>query len=115
MFLSGQTFRQKWGKYFCYWLLYYSEKGILTAPPKKESRKLDENVDSIVIKFYEDNKYSRIMFRSKDYDSVGKEQHIQMQLLLLNLKELYNSFLKEHAYMKIGFLKFYQLQPKWCV
>ena len=109
MFLSGQTFRQKWGKYFCCWLLYYSEKGILTAPSKREG------VDSIVIKFYEDDKYSRTMFRSKDYDSVGKEQHIQMQLLLLNLKELYNSFLKEHAYMKIGFLRFYQLQSKWCV
>ena len=40
-----------------------SEKGILLAPPKNEGRKLDEN---IVLKFYEDDKYSRIMPGSKD-------------------------------------------------
>ena len=49
-----------------------SEKGILLAPTKREGRKLDENIKSIVIKFYEDDKYSRIMPGSKDYVSVGK-------------------------------------------
>ena len=68
-----------------------------------------------VIMFYEDGKYSRIMPVSKDYVSVGNKQHIQKQLLLVNLKELYSSFLKEHADIKIGFSKFSQLQPKWCV
>ena len=40
-----------------------SEKTILSAPPKKkkEGRKLNENIKSIVIKFYEDEKYFRIM------------------------------------------------------
>ena len=52
---------------------------------------------------------------SKDYVSVGKKQHMQKWLLLVNLKELYNSFLKEHADIKIGFSKFCQLQPKWRV
>ena len=52
---------------------------------------------------------------SKDYVSVGKKQHMQKWLLLVNLKELYSSFSREHADIKIGFSKFCQLQPKWCV
>ena len=56
---------------------YHSEKGILSAPPEKEGRKLDENIKFIVIdKFYDDNKYSRIMPALKDYVSVGKKQHM---------------------------------------
>ena len=93
----------------------WSEKGILSAPPKKVGTKLDENINSTVIKFYEDNKYSRIMPGSKDYIGVGKKQHMQKQLLLENLKELYSSFLKEHEDIKIGFSKFCQLRPKWWV
>ena len=92
-----------------------SEKGILLAPPKKEGSKLDENTKSIVTKFYEDTKYSRIMPGSKDYVCVGEKQHMQKQLLLVNLKELYSSFLKEYADIKIGFSKFCQLQPNWFV
>ena len=87
----------------------------MSTPPKKEGRKLDENIKSIVIKFYEDGKYSRIMPDSKNYVSVGKKQHMQERLLLVNLKELYISFLKEHAEIKIGFSKFCQLRPKRCV
>ena len=45
----------------------------------------------------------------------AKKQHMQKQLILVNLKELYSSFLKEHADIKIGFSKFCQLRPKWCV
>ena len=44
-----------------------------------------------------------------------KKQHMQKQLFLVNLKELYSSLLKEHASVKIGFSKFCQLQPKWWV
>ena len=47
--------------------------------------------------------------------SVGKKQHMQKRLLLVNLKELYSSFLKEHADIKIWFSKFCQFWPKWCV
>ena len=84
-----------------------SEKVIFLAPPKKEGRKRDENIKSIV-KFYEDDKCSRIMPWSKDYVSVGKKQHMQKWLLLANLKELCSSFLKEHADIKIAFSKFCQ-------
>ena len=49
-----------------------SEKGILSVPSKKEGKKLDENIKSIVINFYEDDKYSRILPGSKDYVSVGR-------------------------------------------
>ena len=65
-----------------------SEKGILSTPPKKEGRKLYQNIKSIVITFYEDEKYSRIMPGPKDHVTVGKKQHMQKQLLLVNLKEL---------------------------
>ena len=64
----------------------------------------------MAIKFYEDDKYSIIIPGSKDYISVGKKQHMQKQLLLANLKELYSSFFKEHADIKIGFSKSCQLQ-----
>ena len=37
------------------------------------------------------------------------------RLLLVNLKELYSSFLKEHADIKKTFSKFCQSRPKWCV
>ena len=38
---------------------------------KKEGRKLDENIKSLVIKFYKDGKYLRIMPPSEDYVTVG--------------------------------------------
>ena len=52
---------------------------------------------------------------SKDYVSVGKKQHMQKRVLLVNLEKLCNSFLKEDVDIKIGFSKFHQLWPKWCV
>ena len=48
----------------------------------------------------------------KECVSVGKKQHMQEQLLLVNSKKLYSSFLKEHADIKIGFSK---LRSKMCV
>ena len=68
-----------------------------------------------VNKFYEDDKYSRIMPGPKDHLSVGKKQHLQKRLVSVNLKELYNSFLKEHADIKTGFSKCCHLRRKWCV
>ena len=44
----------------------HSEKGILWIPPKKECRKLDENIKSVAIKFSGDYKYSRIITGSED-------------------------------------------------
>ena len=55
------------------------------------------------------------MPKSKDYVSVTKKQHMQKLLLLVNLKKLYRIFLEEHADIIIGFSKFCQLRPKWCV
>ena len=64
------------------------EKGLLSTPPKKKGRKLDQNMKSIVITFYEDEKYSRIMPGPKDHVTVSKKQHMQKRLLFVNLKEL---------------------------
>ena len=55
------------------------------------------------------------MHGSKNYASVDIKQRMQKQLLLVILKELYSSFLKEHAGIKLRFSKFCQMQPKWCV
>ena len=55
-----------------------------------------------------DDKYPKIMPGSKDYVSVDKKQHMQKWLLLVNLKELYGSFLKDYVDIKIGFSKFCQ-------
>ena len=53
-----------------------------------------------VNKFYEDDKYSRIMPGPKDHLSVGKKQHLQKRL---------------HADIKTGFSKCCHLRRKWCV
>ena len=40
---------------------------------------------------------------------------MQKRLLLCNLNEQHNAFLKAHPNMKIGFSKFCSMRPKWCV
>ena len=93
----------------------FKEKGILYKPDKKIGNKIDENTALLVKQFYEDDKYSRIMPGAKDFVSIAKNQHMQKRLLLSNLKELYSSFKNEYPDAKIGFSKFSQMKPKWCV
>ena len=53
----------------------------------------------------------------KEFVSVkidGVTQHKQKRLLLCNLKELHIEFLKS-THLQIGFSKFCQLRPKWCI
>ena len=76
------------------WALF-SEKGFWKLH-QREGRKLHENIKSIVTKSLKDDKYPKIMPGSKDYVSVDKKQHMQKWLLLVNLKELYSSFLKDY-------------------
>lgn len=48
-------------------------------------------------------------------NSNGEKIQKQKRLILCNLKELHCHFKKEHPNLKVGFSKFAQLRPKWCV
>lgn len=45
----------------------------------------------------------------------GGRRHIQKRLVLCNLKELYQNFKDKHPSLKIGFSKFAELRPRYCV
>ena len=54
----------------------------------------------------------------KEYVSVkidGQRTQIQKRLLLINLKELYTELKAKEPICKIGFSKFCELRPAWCV
>ena len=52
-----------------------------------------------------------ITVRDKD----GNKKCLQKRLLLLNLKELYQSFKEEYTELAIGFTKFSMLRPTNCI
>ena len=93
--------------------------GILPQTGKKKpSHVIDENVIKCVQDFYQNDEHSRMMPGKKDCVSVrqadGKKINIQKRLILCNLKELYTAFKEKHN-LKIGFSKFADLRPKFCV
>lgn len=45
----------------------------------------------------------------------GKKVYMQKRFLLANLKEIYVSYKDRYPNDNIGFSKFCQLRPKWCV
>ena len=51
----------------------------------------------------------------KHYVSVSRNTHKQKRLILSNLNELYANFKSKYVSTSIGFSKFCELQPKWCV
>ena len=51
----------------------------------------------------------------KDYVSVSCNSPKQKRLILSNLNELYANFKSKYASTSIGFSKFCELWPKWCV
>ena len=90
---------------------------IFSIPVKKRG-KLD-TVNSVK-SFYERDDVSRIMPGLKDYylsikQSNGKREHIQKRLLLGNLNELNNLYKNANEYVNIGFTKFTELRPPYCV
>ena len=90
------------------------EKGILTLPPRKTGRLLSQETQTAVHQFYQDDMYSRCLPGKKDYVSVNGV-HMQKQLILCNLNELYVEFKSNYPNLKVGFSKFCTLKPKWCV
>ena len=54
----------------------------------------------------------------KDFVSVkvnNERFHMQKRLLLINLKELHQSFKEKHPEIKCSFSKFAALRPKHCI
>lgn len=93
------------------------EKGILSEPAVKKGKQLFDEIIHRVLTFYESDDYSRMCPRKKDFVSVkidGERIQMQKRLLLVNLKELYLVF-KNKTNHKIGFSKFCELRPKWCL
>ena len=91
------------------------QKGILAKPDKKTGKYLSDETIKLVVSFYEDDENSRQMPGKKDYVSVSRNIHKQKRLILLTLRELYSSFKEKHPSVKIGFSKFCDLRPKWCI
>lgn len=90
-------------------------EGILALPPPRKGHPISDEVINIVKGFYESDDYSRLMPGAKDKVSVSKNQHVQKRLILSNLNELYSAFKNEYPQIRIGFTKFRNLRPKWCV
>lgn len=95
------------------------EHGISTHPNKKKGKALPNETIAIVNKFYDSDDISRLMPGKNDFVPLkqdnGKREHVQKRLLLGNLSELYTEFKNEHPSVKIGFTKFSQLRPLYCV
>ena len=94
------------------------EKGILSTPNPKLGNPLAQHKTELVWKFYESDEVSRMMPRRKDYVSVkqgDQRTHVQKRLVLNNMKEAYQLFKEKYPTEKIGFSKFAELRPKYCV
>lgn len=93
--------------------------GILSSPNPRGGRKLPAETENLVQDFYLREDISRIMPGKKDFISVklddGKRTHIQKQLLLCNIDELYQRFKDEYPNIKVGLTKFFTLRPKQCI
>ncbi|KAE8740460.1 hypothetical protein FOCC_FOCC014027 [Frankliniella occidentalis] len=88
--------------------------GILSEPAPVHRKKISQETRLAVQEYYERDDVSRMMPGKKDCVSVARNVHKQKRLLLLNLNELYQQFLKDTE-LKIGLSFFCSLKPKWCV
>ena len=94
-----------------------NEKSILAEPNKMQGKKISEDMVECIIDFYQSDKYSRCCPGKKEFVSVtinGVKCHKQKRLLFISLKELHKEFLNTKNH-KIGFSKFCQLCPEWCL
>lgn len=93
--------------------------GILSSPSPRGGRKLLPETENLVKCFYLREDISRIMPGKKDFISIklndGKRTHIQKQLLMCNIDELYQKFKEEYPGVQVGLTKFFTLRPKECI
>lgn len=94
------------------------QHGILADTlPSKKGKELPQTTIDKVLAFYESDEFSR-MCPGKDSVSVkvnGQKLQKQKRLLLINLKEMHEQFKEKEPQHKIGFSKFCELRPRWCV
>ena len=94
------------------------EKGVMSCPDPKPGKTLDSETAKKVIDLYESEEVSRMMPGKKDFISLkvnGKREHVQKKLILCNLREAFALFKEKHPLLKIGFSKFCELRPKYCI
>ena len=92
-------------------------KGILAYPLKKVGHGISGEIKQNVTNFFESDEISRMCPGMKDFVPVridGEKVHKQKRLILCNLDEAYQAFKAKHP-CKIGFSKFCELRPKWCI
>lgn len=94
--------------------------GVFSEPSPKHGKELSPETQKAVVEFYEDDEYTRLCPGKKEFVSVkidGQKIHKQKRLLLANLHELYVLFKEKRpqAEYKIGFSKFCDLRPPWCI
>lgn len=92
--------------------------GVLGKPTSRQGKKIDGDILSMIENFYESDDISRLCPGIKDYVNIntdeGKVQK-QKRLILCNLKEAYQQFKEQNSNIKIGFSKFADLRPKFCI
>ncbi|CAH0550784.1 unnamed protein product [Brassicogethes aeneus] len=95
-------------------ILPYAENEI-----RKGRLSLSEEISEKVLQVYLENDISRPCPGAKEYvsvkDETGNRVHMQKRLLLFNLKEIYTLFKERNPSAKIGFSKFAEMRPKWCI
>ena len=92
--------------------------GVLSVPPFKRRKNIDEETVSKVIEFYENDTNGRIMPHKKEVIKVKIDGVIvskQKHLLLYDVKVLHFMFKEKYPEHLIGSSKFAELRPKWCV
>ena len=91
------------------------QKGVLAFPDPKKGKVLSEETLKVVNLFYHDDEYSREMPGKNDCVSIKRKVYRQKRLMLCNIKELYLEFKNINPSLKIGFSKFCELRPQWCI
>ena len=93
--------------------------GLLAKPDAKKGQPLKDDVKEKVQEIYESEEFTRLCPGKKDFVSVhmnGVKLHKQQKrLILVRMKELYLELKKLNPECKIGFSKFCELRPKWCI
>jgi len=92
-----------------------NSSGVLSVPPFKKGKNVDQETVSKVIEFYENDTNSRIMLHKKETVTVKVDGHKkikQKHLLLYDVKILHSMFKKKYPQYPIGLSKFAELRPK---
>ncbi|KAF2901339.1 hypothetical protein ILUMI_04845 [Ignelater luminosus] len=76
------------------------KNGILSSPNPRGGWKLSSETENLTVSVKLDD---------------GKRVHLQKQLLMCNIDELYQQFKSEYPDTKVGLTKFFTLRPKQCI